>query len=136
HGSVERGYLGVGISPVTRELADKLHAKSGEGVAVNEVMPKSPAAQAGVQEGDVIVAFNGNSVKGPRELQEAVERTKIGEHRSLTVLRDGKEKKLDLVVKALPKTDSVAENHEGQSEDQAAGEDAFRDKKLGMEVAN
>jgi len=136
-GSVERGYLGVGIAPVTADLAGKLSAHSGEGVVVTEVMPKSPAAEAGIQEDDVIVNFNGKSVKGPRDLQELVERTALGEKRSVTVLRDGKEKKLDLVVKALPAPKKAAQSEEDDTaEEQAAGEDTYRDKKLGLEVAD
>jgi serine protease Do len=135
-GSVERGYLGVGISPVTAELAEHLNARSGEGVVVNEVMPNSPAAVAGLQEGDVVVGFNGNAVKGPRELQELVERTKVGERRTVTVLRDGKEQKLNLVIKALPQTDALAQSNENDAEEEPAAEDTFRDKRLGIDVAD
>jgi serine protease Do len=134
-GSVERGYLGVTIGAVTPELASEFGARPGQGVVVTEVMPDSPAAEAGVQEQDVIVAFNGKSVNGPRALQEAVEQTTLGQRRTLTVLRDGKERKLDLVVKALPQSESIAERGD-QSEETPAEEGTYRDKKLGIDVAN
>jgi C-terminal processing protease CtpA/Prc len=73
-----------------------------QGVVVTEVMPGSPAAEAGVQEYDVIVAFNGVAVNSSRALQEAVEQSTLGQRRSLTVIRDGNERKLDLIVNRLP----------------------------------
>ena len=135
-GNVERGYLGVVIAPVTSDLAANLNARAGQGVVVAQVMPDSPAAEAGVEEQDVIVAFNGERVSGPRELQEAVERTEIGKQRSITVLRDGKEKKLGIVIKALPKTESVAQQDPNDAEEQPTDEGVFRDKKLGLDVAD
>jgi serine protease Do len=136
HGNVERGYLGVVIAPVTPDLAAELKARPGQGVAVAQVMPDSPAAKAGIEEQDVIIEFNGERITGPRELQEAVERTEIDKQRSLTVLRDGKERKLDIVIRALPKSESVAQLDNNDAAEEPAGEDTFRDKKLGMDVAN
>jgi serine protease Do len=134
-GNVERGYLGVTIGEVTPELAAEFGARPGQGVVVTEIMPDSPAAEAGVREDDVIVAFNGKRVNGPRELQEAVEQTTLGERRTLTVLRDGKERKLDLVVKALPQSDSIVQRGDEAAEE-PADEGTYRDKKLGIDVAN
>jgi serine protease Do len=134
-GHVERGYLGVEIGTVTRELAENLGLKKPEGVVVGNVLPDSPAAVAGVQEQDVIVAFNGEPIKSSRELQTLVERTKIGERRSMTVMRDGKERKLDVVVKALPQS-KVAADEDDDTDELPTNEDTFRDKKLGLEVAN
>jgi serine protease Do len=134
-GSVERGYLGVTIGEVTPELASQLNVRPRQGVVVTEIMPKSPAAEAGVQEYDVIVAFNGVAVNGPRALQEAVEQSALGQRRTLTVLRDGKERKLDLVVKALPQSESVTQRDENV-EEAPVEEGAYRDKKLGIDVTN
>jgi serine protease Do len=135
-GSVERGYLGVGIGQLTAELAANLNARQGEGVVVASVMPESPAAEAGIEEQDVIVAFNGDAVKGPRELQELVERTKIGQRRTVTVLRDGKKKELDIVIKALPQTEALAQNDANEADEAPPDDNSFRDKKLGLDVAN
>jgi serine protease Do len=134
-GSVERGYLGVTIGEVTPELAAQLKIRPRQGVVVTEIMPKSPAAEAGIQEYDVIVAFNGVAVNGPRALQEQVEQTPLGQRRTLTVLRDGKERKLDLVVKALPQSESVA-LRDDEADEATADEGTYRDKKLGIDVAN
>jgi serine protease Do len=135
-GSVERGYLGVQIGPVTSDLAEKLNVGSGEGVVVTQVMPDSPAAAAGLEENDVITKFNGKAVNGPRELQELVERTKIGEERSITVLRDGKPQSLGLVVKALPTPKAIESDGAESREEQVAETETYRDKKLGIEVAD
>ena len=105
-GSVERGYLGVQIGEVTLNWVQHFSGyRPGQGVVVTEVLPKSPAAEAGLQEYDVIVAFNGAPIRGLHKLQEAVEQTPLGQRRPLTVLRNGKDK-LDLVVKALPQSEA------------------------------
>jgi serine protease Do len=135
-GSVERAYLGVKIAAVTPDLAQKLSVRAGEGVVVMDVVPKSPAAEAGVQQADVIVSFNGTSVKEPRELQELVERTPIGQERPLTIVREGKEQTLNLVAKALPKSVTVQSEDEDTAEEEPAADNSFRDKKLGLEVAD
>jgi serine protease Do len=135
-GSVERAYLGVNIGPVTPDLAQELNVRAGEGVLVMDVVPKSPAAEAGVQAADVIVMFNGKSVKEPRELQELVERTPIGEERPLTVLRDGKQQTLSLVVKALPKSTQTQSDDEDAAEEEPASDNSYRDTALGLQVAD
>ncbi len=77
-GSVERAYLGVAIGEVSGDLAEKLGGHKGEGVLVSEVFPESPAAVAGVHEGDIIVKFGDQKIHGPGELQELVERVPMG----------------------------------------------------------
>ncbi len=136
-GSVERGYLGVGITPLTSDLAEELGARRGEGAVVAQVMPDSPAAKAGLEEHDVITRFAGTPVKGPRELTELVERTAIGSKESITVIRDGKEKTLPIAIKALPTQDLVQSDEiEEEREEQPSRDDTYRDRDLGLEVAN
>lgn len=110
-GSVERGYMGVSIGQLSREMAAKLGVADRKGVLVTEVMPGTPAAEAGVQELDVITSFNGQAVDGPRTLQEVVERAAIGKSHSLTVVREGKPLTLSISVKPLP--DQLARRGEG-----------------------
>jgi serine protease Do len=111
-GSVQRAYLGVGISDLTSDLAEKLGAKE-DGVLVTQVHPKTPAAEAGFKAGDVITSCAGQKVSGPRELQEMVERVPLDEKRDVEVLRQGKTMKLTVTAKALP-----ADAFEGDSQSQ------------------
>ncbi len=110
-GSVERGYMGVSIGQLSREMAAKLGVADRKGVLVTEVMADTPAAEAGVQELDVITSFDGQPVDGPRTLQEVVERAAIGKSHTLTVVREGKPLTLSISVKPLP--DQLARRGEG-----------------------
>lgn len=110
-GAVERGYMGVSIGQLSREMAAKLGVADRKGVLVTEVMPGTPAAEAGVQELDVITSFDGQAVDGPRTLQEVVERAAIGKSHSIAVIREGKPLTLSISVKPLP--DQLARRGEG-----------------------
>ena len=110
-GSVERGYMGVSIGQLSREMAAKLGVADRKGVLVTEVMGGTPAAEAGLQELDVITSFDGQAVDGPRTLQEVVERAAIGKSHSITVIREGKPLTLSISVKPLP--EQLARRGEG-----------------------
>jgi len=92
-GKVERGHLGVAIQPMTPELAAKLKLPESQGVLVQSVARDSAAARAGIQPGDVIVAFNGEQVSGGNILRNQVAATPPGTQVELTILRDGREEK-------------------------------------------
>lgn len=62
-GKVVRGWLGVTIQPLTQELSKQFDLKDEKGVLVADVMENSPAEKAGMQRGDVILAFNGKEVE-------------------------------------------------------------------------
>src|SRR6204780_118392 len=68
HGKVERGWLGVAMQPMTPALASAVGHPGAEGVLVDKVMEDSPAQKAQLKQGDVITAFNGEAIKGPRDL--------------------------------------------------------------------
>jgi serine protease Do len=131
-GSVERAYLGVKIGEVNRELAEQFGVERGQGVLVAEVMPNTPAAEAGFQEGDIITAFAGKVVHDPRELQELVERSPFDSKQQVTVLRDGKKVTLGVVVKPMPK--DLASTEGGRPSQ--PGEESFSSTKLGIEVSD
>ena len=132
-GSVERGYLGVSIGPISSEMAAKLGLKDRKGVLVTEVMEGTPAAEAGVQDLDVITGFDGQSVDGPRTLQEVVERSTIGGQHKLTVLRDGRPMTLAISVKPLP--DKLAKRGPaGERKQVESGGDTFYSEAFGIEV--
>ncbi|MPZ76458.1 MAG: Do family serine endopeptidase [Deltaproteobacteria bacterium] len=93
-GKVQRGALGIGIQPVTPEIASSLKLSDARGVIVNMVTPNSAAAQAGIRQGDVITSFNGEPVVDGNSLRNRVARTQPGTEVKITVIRDGNEQQL------------------------------------------
>lgn len=89
-GSVQRSYLGVGIQPVSHQLAGELGVDPRGGVAITNVYPGTPAEKTGLKAGDVIVKFGGNSINTPQKLQIEVERSTLGKPVTIEVIRDGK----------------------------------------------
>jgi serine protease Do len=101
-GAVTRGWLGVQIQPITRELADSMDLKVSNGALVSEVTPNSPALKAGIKVGDTITKLNGEPVKNPNDLARHVARLSPGQPARLTVLRDGKEEVMEATITAMP----------------------------------
>jgi Do/DeqQ family serine protease len=97
-GSVSRGWLGVTIQPVTDEIAQSFGLKSAQGALVSDVMAGSPAAKAGIKQGDIVIRFAGKSVKDVQQLQRMAAETPIGKKVEVEVFRAGKELKLSLTV--------------------------------------
>ena len=90
NGKVVRGFLGVSVQDITPSLADSFSLKNRAGALVAEVTPDSPAAKAGLKEGDVITSVNGESVTDSNKLTFTVSAVAPGTKISLDVLRDGK----------------------------------------------
>lgn len=88
-GKVVRGWLGVGIQPLTPELASKFQVKDGTGVLVNEVFKDEPADQAGILPGDVITKVGGHPVDTPNQLSRLVAGIEPGEIANIELVRDG-----------------------------------------------
>ena len=130
-GSVERGYLGVSIAPLSADMAAKLGAADRKGVLVTEVMPGTPAKEAGMQDLDVVVSFDGTPVDSPRTLQEVVERSAIGKQHNVVVLRDGREVTVKVEVKTLP--ERFGQREQGRRI-APGGEETFYAKAFGLEV--
>jgi serine protease Do len=101
-GSVTRGYLGVTIQTITPALAKALKLQDQKGALVADITPDSPAAKAGVQRGDVIVAYNGKEVADNHDLPAMVAGTPVGEQSTVTVLRNGQKMQLAVKVAELP----------------------------------
>ena len=87
-GKVVRGWLGVGIQPLTPELAKKFGVTEGEGVLVNEVFEKDPAAAAGIKPGDIIVRIDGAVVDSPNKLSRLIGTLSPGATSRIEVVRD------------------------------------------------
>lgn len=97
-GKVRRGQLGIAIEPVTPELASKLGMQEVRGVMVGALSPNSPAARAGIREGDVILAFNGTPVTDGNTLRNQVASTAPGTAVKVTVTRDGREQEIEVTL--------------------------------------
>ncbi len=116
HGSVERGWLGVAMQPLTPELAKAMGRPDHNGVVIDKVEPDSPAAAAELHEGDVITAVDGNPVKGSRELAMTIATVRTGAVAKLTIWRDGHERTVDVKIGTQP-SDKVASAEGSNSED-------------------
>lgn len=101
-GRVTRGRIGVGIEPVSKELAETLGLSRAVGALVNSVEKDSPAAKAGVEPGDIILRFDGKPIEKVADLPRTVASTKPGTAASLTVFRKGANKDLRVVVAEMP----------------------------------
>lgn len=88
-GKVVRGWLGVGIQPMTPELAKKFGVTESEGVLVNEVFENNPAASAGITPGDIIVKIDGSPVDSPNKLSRLIGALTPGATAHIEVVRDG-----------------------------------------------
>src|SRR5687767_11853953 len=101
-GKVRRGMLGVTIQTVTADVASNLGLPAARGAIVSSVAPGSPAETAGLKRGDVIVALNDQPVVDSNALRNQVASTAPGSNVSLTLLRDGRETKVQLKLAELP----------------------------------
>ena len=97
-GTVTRGWLGIQLQEVTTEIAAALGLKNRTGVLVAEVLDETPAAKAGIENGDVILELDGNKVSGPNDLSRRVAQFAPGEKVKVRVLRDESEKVLNVTL--------------------------------------
>src|SRR6185436_1636251 len=86
-GTVTRGWIGVQIQPVTRDIADSLGLKNAEGALVAEPQADGPAAKAGIKSGDVITKVNGDAIKDARTLARRISSLAPGASVKLGVVR-------------------------------------------------
>jgi serine protease Do len=101
-GRVTRGWMGVQVQPVTKDIADSMGLKQAQGALVAEPQPGSPAEKAGIKSGDVITALNGTPVKDSRDLARHVAQLAPGTSVKFDVLRDGASKSITLRLGELP----------------------------------
>jgi Do/DeqQ family serine protease len=97
-GKVSRGWLGVSIQPVTPPLAESFGLKKATGALVSDVMSGSPAAKAGLRQGDVILRFDGKEVKDSKQLQLIVAETPANKAVSVELIREGKPVTLSVTI--------------------------------------
>jgi len=118
-GAVERGMLGVGIQPVTSDLAASLGLKQAQGVIVNSVSPGGPADKAGIKTGDVILQFNGKDVNDANELRNQVAANAPGTEVTLTISRNGNQQQIKVNLGTLTPQSAQAAQGQGNGEQDA-----------------
>jgi serine protease Do len=101
-GKVARGWLGVTVQAVNQELARSFDMPQPRGALVAEAKPGTPAANAGIRTGDVILSYNGMPVPDSGDLAPLVGRTRPGTRVPITVLRAGAERRIEATVGELP----------------------------------
>nr|VFK05832.1 MAG: serine protease Do [Candidatus Kentron sp. LPFa] len=125
-GRVSRGWLGVLIQDVTRELAESFGMEKPSGALVAKVLPDSPAKQAGLQVGDIVLQFNDREVRHSSDLPPMVGGSKVGSRMPITILREGKSRTLHVKIEELPEDEEALAS--GRAENPAS------DNKLGLFV--
>ncbi len=118
NGKVVRGYLGLGIQSVTPALAESFNLKDNKGAIVAEVVNSGPADKAGVKEGDVVTAVNGQPVADANNLTMAVSSIAPGSKVTLDILRDGKKQQLTAKTGERPNSRSNRTKDAFSSNDQ------------------
>lgn len=117
-GSVNRGWLGVMIQPVSRDLAESFGMKEPEGALVSDMDPEGPAARDGLKAGDIILEANGKRVDSSETLPRLIGAIDPGEEVELTVLRDGERESLTITLGSWPGAEQGADS-KGKAEDSA-----------------
>lgn len=101
NGHVVRGWLGVQIQPVTKEIADSLGLKTATGALVAEPQAGGPAAKAGMKSGDIVTSIDGAEIKDPRDLARKIAAMGPDKAIALGIIRDGKEQTVHLKLGQL-----------------------------------
>ncbi|MEM9174510.1 MAG: Do family serine endopeptidase [Myxococcota bacterium] len=109
-GRATRGWLGVALQPVTRDLADAFGLEKARGALIGSVLPESPAQAAGLERGDVIIAFDEKPIEDVQSLRLIVAATPVDKVTSVVVVRDAEEETLAVKTGRLddgPKMSSI-----------------------------
>jgi serine protease Do len=123
-GEVTRGWLGVGIQNLSKEMADYYNLDNQEGVLVSQVYEGDPADKAGMEPQDIIVGVNGKKISDTRQLSRMIAETSVGQNITVDVLRNGRKKSLNVVI---------ARRDDSRLGDLSPGK-SHRDTSLGMRV--
>lgn len=125
-GFVSRGWLGVMIQDVTRDLAASFGMSNPKGALVAKVLKSSPAEKSGIEVGDVILQYNGHELNTSAALPPLVGESTVDGPSTLRILRDGKEQELKVTIGELPSED------QDQPKEDATVDEALPTTKLGL----
>ncbi len=127
NGKVSRGWLGVIIQEVTRELAESFEMKTAHGALISRILPESPAANSSLEVGDIIVSFNGQYVDKSSSLPPLVGQVRANKSADVEVIRKGESVKFEVLIGELPGSEELASRDKPET--------AKTSNKLGIEVA-
>jgi serine protease Do len=135
-GGVERGWLGVAIQPLDRELATYFGIAQETGVVVNSVTPRSPAAKAGLEPGDILTRFDGQRIEAEKEedlgsFQRLVAAVAPGHAAALELLRGGARRTVEVTLTAAPRVESDEVESDVGFLAQEITETLYRNQRLG-----
>ncbi len=118
-GKVVRGYLGIGLQDLNQDLATSFSMKDSKGALVSDVKEDSPADQAGLKQGDVIIEYQGILIEDGVALQRMVTRTPVGSKVPVKVMRDGRARDLTVRIGEQPELEKFAKKVESGEHDYA-----------------
>lgn len=124
-GTVERGWLGVQIQPVTSEIADSIGLNEAQGAMIVDANAGEPAAEAGVEPGDVVVAVNDRQIESPRDLARAIAEYDPGSEVDVTVWRNGESRTINVTLGEMPQSEQVAVTPPQEQEPEAGTATSF-----------
>jgi serine protease Do len=127
YGEARRGWLGVKIRSVSEDMAEGLGLKEPTGALIESVTANGPAAKAGMQDGDVVLKFDGHEVANMRALTRAVAQTQVEKTVDVEVLRKGKPQTLKIAIGRLVEEEKPSKTA-AKSKDGDKGDKADKDK--------
>jgi serine protease Do len=107
YGQTRRGWLGVFIQEITPEIAENFDLENENGALVSSVHSGGPAEEAGIQAGDVVIAFNGKPIEEMRSLPRIVAESAIGKPLDITIMREGEEINLTVTLGVLEEAEEA-----------------------------
>ncbi|QDT64296.1 Do family serine endopeptidase [Calycomorphotria hydatis] len=137
-GEVQRAFLGVGIQALNGDLANQFNINTTRGAVITRVYSDTPAEEAGLKVGDVIVTLNGKEVTGSRKLQIIVEQLLIGKSYDAEIVRDGKHVTVPITFRELPSdfgkvAGADAEDSDSGSSDEELNSETY--ESIGLEAS-
>jgi len=133
-GTVERGWLGVQIQPVDQDIADSLGLSAPEGALVVAPQKDSPGEKAGIKQGDVITAVDGEAIKSPKQLSKMIGSMHPGSSVEVSLWRGGKATSVNLTIGTLPEEKAAASAATPDQQDQDTDKSPETLSSLGITV--
>lgn len=119
-GKVVRGYLGVSIQDVSTKMAKQFGLEQAQGALISDIVSGSPAEQAGLKSGDIVLRFDGKAIDGSSMLRNRVAETPVGKNVEMEILRDKKPLKLSIKIAEQPKDMNMAGGEGVKSDSKSA----------------